>query len=98
MKFPSCSINRWAIIHFFLYTYLGFVFPNNPIRWFFIGVLFEIAEDYLDMDEDTKLYDCVKSKGFWCNGFSKNYINMNPTDPWVNLMGYLVGQTLRTSS
>lgn len=63
-----------------------------------IGLGFELVEDFLSSNDNTKLTDCItKPKQFWCKGVQDGYWYMNPTDPWVNLTGYIVGSAIRTT-
>ena len=84
MKFPECSLDWWSVSHFLLYCYFGFLFPGEPLKWFLMGVGFELFEDYLSSNKETQLCDCSGGKSFWCNGLENDYWYMNPSDPWVN--------------
>lgn len=104
IKFPESSIDWWSISHFLLFGLFGFLMPEYPLTFFGIGVAFELSEDYLSADESTQLATCVvdpstgkKKNKFWCNGIQTDYWYMNPTDPWVNLTGYIIGSAIRTS-
>lgn len=99
VRFPSSSLDWWSVSHFVLFGIFGFLMPNYPLSFFTIGSIFELLEDYLSSDDSTQLCDCktvVKNK-VWCNGIQDDYWYMNPTDPWVNLTGYIVGSAVRST-
>ena len=96
--FPNTALDWWSISHFILFGIFGFCVPNKPLSAFSIGLLFELVEDFLSSNENTKLSDCVTNPiQFWCKGIQDGYWYMNPTDPWVNLTGYIVGSAIRTT-
>ena len=101
-KFPESSLDRWSVSHAMLFGIFGFLIPNRPLSFFTLGVVFELFEDFLSADESTQLVDCKNNKqeafgGIWCNGIQTDYWYMNPTDPWVNLTGYIIGSAIRTT-
>lgn len=98
LKFPNTSLDWWSISHFILFAIFGFCVPNKPLSAFMIGLGFELVEDFLSSNDNTKLTDCItKPKHFWCKGVQDGYWYMNPTDPWVNLTGYIIGSAIRTT-
>ena len=97
MVFPESSIDWWSVSHFLLFGAFGFLIPERPLSAFTLGVGFELVEDFLASNESTQLSDCSDGKGLWCNGIQDDYWYMNPTDPWVNLLGYVTGSAIRTT-
>jgi len=102
-KFPESSIDWWSISHFVLFLICGLIIPGYPLTFFTIGVSFELIEDYLSSNENTLLENCnppTKPNGepkAWCKGLPDGYWYMNPTDPWVNLTGYIIGSAIRST-
>lgn len=99
VKFPESSIDWWSTSHFLLFSICGFIFPEYPLTFFGIGVGFELFEDYLSSDKNTMLANCKNNRKnkVWCKGIQDGYWYMNPTDPWVNLTGYILGSAIRTT-
>jgi hypothetical protein len=100
-KFPSCSIDWWSVSHFMLFSIFGFLIPSYPLTFFTLGLGFEFIEECLASDDNKKLVDCkdpANKEGNIICKFSINdgYWYMNPSDPWVNLTGYIVGSAIRT--
>jgi hypothetical protein len=96
--FPKSSIDLWSVSHFLLFLACGILMPSKPLTFFTIGCVFELFEDCLSSKNTTQLVDCVSNgKSMWCKGLETDYWYMNPTDPWVNLTGYIIGSAIRTS-
>lgn len=98
VQFPNCSLDWWSVSHFVLFMLCGFIIPGRPLTFFSIGVGFELFEDYLASNDSTQLASCVGEgmNKIWCNGYQDGYWYCNPTDPWVNLTGYIIGSAIRT--
>ncbi len=101
-KFPACSIDWWSVSHLVLYAIFGFLIPGYPLTFLMIGAGFEILEDGLSSDGTTQLVDCMnsrnKQKNIMCQGsINDDYWYMNPSDVWVNLIGYVIGSAVRTT-
>jgi hypothetical protein len=95
--FPQTGLDWWSVSHFVLFALFGWCVPGRPLAAFSIGVAFELLEDFLASNGSTRLADCGRNPDiFWCKGIQNDYWYMNPTDPWVNLTGYIVGSALRT--
>ena len=100
-KFPSCSLDWWSVSHFMLFGIFGFLIPEYPLSFFLLGAGFEVVEDCLSSDSTTQLADCtngeVKRENFVCKwSINDDYWYCNPSDPWVNLTGYIIGSAIRT--
>lgn len=101
IKFPESSIDWWSVSHFMLYAIIGYIIPGHPLTFFTIGLSFELFEDYLSSNQNTQLCDCndqaknqLGAGSFWCQGYEDGYWYMNPTDPMINLLGYVVGSSI----
>lgn len=98
---PECTINFWSVLHFLLFAVFGFIMPHHALKFFILGGVFELIEDYLAPNSDKQYADCTIStnpdgtKKFWCNGIEDDYWYSNPSDWWVNLVGYAVGEASR---
>jgi hypothetical protein len=101
-KFPECSLDWWSVSHFCLFALFGFLIPEYPLTFFALGMGFELVEDGLSSDQTTQLANCANSAVkatnpmCWCS-INNDYWYMNPSDPWVNLTGYIVGSAIRTT-
>jgi hypothetical protein len=96
--FPKCDIDWWSVSHVLLYAICGILVPDRPLTFFTLGLGFELLEDYLSRNEDTQLVDCKNNpNSLWCNGIETDYWYMNPSDPWMNLTGYIIGSAIRTT-
>ena len=95
--FPGAHVDLWSLGHFLLYVIFGFFVPERHLTFFVIGGTFELIEDYMASNELTQLAKCTSKDRFWCKGAEDGYHYMNPTDPWVNLTGYVVGSAVRTT-
>jgi len=105
LEIPSTILDWWSLSHFFLFAAFGYLMPNMHMRFFMLGLLFEIFEDGLSSDQTTQIVDCTDSKTknqsvigkIFCRGWPDSYWYMAISDPIVNLCGYVVGSSLRTS-
>jgi hypothetical protein len=95
----NVTFDCWSVLHFLLFAFIGFVKPNYPLSFFTLGCLFEIFEDCLSSDENTKLVLCPSKgiKNIMCNGIQDGYWYGKADDIFSNLIGYIVGQSFRTS-
>ena len=80
------------------------VFTRYPLAFFTAGVFFEIFEDGMASDETTQLVNCTYKKernsvigGIMCNGVQDGYWYGKVDDIFMNLLGYVVGQAIRTT-
>jgi len=101
-KVESFNLDWWSVTHFMLFAFFGFVMPGYPLSFFSLGVLFEVFEDGMSSDETTQLVDCTGKKDkfihtIMCNGFPDSYWYGKADDVVVNLLGYIVGQAIRTT-
>ena len=99
--FPEAEIDWWSVSHLLFYGIIGFLIPDYPLSFFVLGAGFELLEDCLSADKTTQLANCMnpktKKSNFICWGsVQDDYWYMNPTDPWVNLTGYVIGSAVRT--
>jgi hypothetical protein len=105
VKIPPIVLDWWSLFHFLLFAVFGFLIPNRHLAFFTIGLLFEIFEDGMSSDSTTQLVKCTDPKikhetmigGIFCRGWNDSYWYMAISDPIVNLCGYVVGSSLRTS-
>jgi hypothetical protein len=98
------TIDYWSISHLLLFMAFGILEPNNHFKFFMLGVGFEVFEDCLSSDESSQLFECkdpeVKDSFFgsiFCNGIQDDFWYGKFDDIWVNLIGYTIGSSLRTS-
>jgi hypothetical protein len=96
-KFIDCDF--WSLTHFGLFFYLGYRRPNQFWLYFIIGVGWELIEDYLSSNKDTKLINCLlprNQKHLWCNGIQDDYWYGKYDDILFNTAGFLLGALLKT--
>jgi len=97
---PKFDIDGWSITHFVLFMLFGFVQPGYPLTFMAVGVGWELFEDYLSADENTKLVSCSTDKGmlrnFMCNGIQDGYWYGKWDDILCNTLGYVIGSSIRT--
>ena len=100
-KLPKSSIDYWSLSHLLLFGLFGFIIPNQHFSFLTIGVAWELFEDYLCNDRDTQLVDCKikenKQESFWCNGLNDDYWYANYSDIFSNIVGYVIGSSIRTT-
>lgn len=94
-------LDWWSLSHFLFFAVLGYWFPNNLGFFFIFGIFWELLEDFLAKDTDTRLVDCSHKKNssfakFWCNGYQDGYWYGKADDVAVNMTGYLAGWGLHT--
>ena len=97
-------LDWWSVSHFLLFAFFGFVKPGYPLAFFTAGVFFEIFEDGMASDETTQLVNCTHKKernsvigGILCNGVQDGCWYGKVDDIFMNLLGYVVGQAIRTT-
>jgi hypothetical protein len=99
IKLPATTIDWWSISHLIVYGIFGFLLPNYHATFLLLGTGFEIFEDALCSDENTQLVDCKNNKSHLMCLFSRNndYWYGKWDDVFINLLGYTVGSSLRTT-
>jgi hypothetical protein len=98
----SIVVDWWSISHAVYFAVLGWWFPNH--FWFFLlfGTAWELIEDYLSKDGDTKLVNCENKENknkfvqMWCNGIQDDYWYGKADDILMNTIGFLIGAGLKT--
>lgn len=96
---PSSTVDYWSLAHFVWYFAFGFIYPNYPLNFTMLGIIWEVVEDYLASDSNKQLVNCTSDKiNFWCNGIQDGYWYGKWDDVIFNTFGYLVGQALRNRS
>ena len=92
------TFDYWSVSHFLLFAFIGFVKPHHQLSFFTIGCLFELFEDGMASDENTQIVNCINNnKNIMCNGIQDGYWYGKADDVIVNLFGYIVGQSIRTT-
>lgn len=79
-EYSIFKINGWHLTHFLLYSALGFLFPENRGRFFFLGIAWEVFEDITG-----KMYRNVYNDRWWIG---------DVRDIVANMLGYETGQFL----
>lgn len=102
MNVPSCILDGWSIIHFFIFFAFGFIEPNRHLLFATLSIVFEAFEDSMASDANTQLIDCKKNKNsllgkIHCNGYEDSYWYGKWDDVIINILGYIVGSSIRTS-
>ena len=107
LKIPLVSIEKvnidlWSVTHLMLFAFFGFVKPGYPLSFFTCGVIFEVFEDLMASNKTTQMFDCVTKKesligNFVCNGYDDSYWYGKIDDIFINLLGYVIGQSIRTT-
>jgi len=80
----------------------GFLKPGYSLTFFTMGVIFEVFEYGLSSDKNTQLVNCIDNKKnilskILCRGIEDSYWYAKIDDIAVNLIGYIVGQAIRTT-
>ncbi len=98
------DIDWWSVTHLLLYMLIGFIKPGFTLTFFVIGILFEVFEDMCASDSATQLLDCVNPAKknsicgkIMCNGFDDSYWYGKFDDIFANLLGYVIGNSIRTT-
>lgn len=98
---PETKLDMWSVSHTFLYAIFGFILPNRPILFLLLGASFELFEDCLSSDSKTQLTDCTtcdKDAKFMCStSINDGYWYAKWDDIFINLLGYVVGSSIRTT-
>lgn len=99
VKLPGTTLDWWSVSHFLLFGFLGFVLPNRHFSFLMLGAAFELVEDMLSSDNTTQLADCrTKKEGIMCAlSINDDYWYAKWDDVFVNLLGYTVGSSVRTT-
>ena len=93
------DIDWWSVSHFLLFAFFGFVKPHYALSFFVGGALFELFEDGMSSDKTTQTVTCDGNndtliKKIMCNGFEDSYWYGKIDDIAMNLIGYVVGQSI----
>jgi len=96
------DVDSWSIAHFMLYMAIGFVVPNYPLSFLILGIGWEVLEDVLATDKNTKLVNCLNDKDglhkkIMCNSPLNGFWIADFDDLLFNMVGYLIGSAIRTS-
>ena len=99
---PSCVLDWWSVLHFLLFAIFGFIEPNRHLLFSTLSIVFETFEDGMSSDTNTQLIDCKKNKNsllgkIQCNGYEDSYWYGKWDDVFVNILGYIIGSSIRTS-
>lgn len=101
VKLPGTTFDWWSVSHAVLFGIFGFLMPNYHTSFFLLGTGFEIVEDMLSGDESTQLADCMTSdkdtKVMCMLSINDDYWYAKWDDVFVNLLGYTLGSSLRTT-
>jgi hypothetical protein len=102
LRVPEGSLDWWSVSHLCLYAIFGFLIPNYHTTFFLAGTCFEIVEDMLSSDATTQLADCMspntKASNIMCQfSINDDYWYSATSDIYVNLIGYTLGSSLRTT-
>ena len=90
----------WSLSHLLLYMVFGFFKPGYATTFFLLGVGFELFEDFLSSDKNTQLVKCPNNGimgKIMCNGIQDGYWYGKADDIAFNLIGYVFGNSLRTT-
>jgi hypothetical protein len=98
----SFDLDYWSVSHFMLFAAIGFIKPDHAFTFFSLGVLFEILEDGLSSSKTTKIINCTKNSdknsfigSIMCSGYDDSYWYSKIDDIFINLLGYVTGQSIR---
>lgn len=89
----------WSLTHFGLFAYFGYLRPSQFWKYFVFGVLWEMIEDYLSSNKETKLVNCTSTNNknhIWCNGMKDGYWYGKYDDIIFNSVGFLTGAYIST--
>ena len=97
VQVPSFTIDWWSASHFMLFAFIGFVIPKRTTEAIIVGTGWEIFEDFMASDKHTQLADCKKEgHSIWCHGVQDSYWYGKWDDIFMNTLGYVVGNEIRT--
>lgn len=101
VKLPATTFDWWSVSHAVLFGIFGFLIPNYHTTFFALGAGFEIVEDMLSSDRTTQLADCMsasKKQKIMCKfSINDDYWYAKWDDVFVNLAGYSLGSSLRST-
>ena len=101
VKLPATTFDWWSISHAVWFGLFGFIIPNRQMSFFALGTGFEIVEDMLSSDHSTQLDDCMapnKEERIMCKfSINDDYWYAKWDDVFVNLLGYTIGSSIRTT-
>lgn len=98
IKLPATTIDWWSISHAVLYAIFGLLIPDRHLAFFTLGACFEVFEDMLSSNSTTQLTDCSNKDGVMCMfSIDDDYWYAKWDDIFVNLLGYTVGSSIRTT-
>jgi len=87
-------IDGWIISHVLLYTFLGYRFPNKLMFFTFVGIFWEIIENFLSTKTDNiKLFGMYLVKND--NSINKDWWYGRSIDIAANTLGYSIGEMLK---
>ena len=96
LKKEIVALDGWSFSHIGFYMILGYWFPNKFWQFLFMGIVWELLEDFLSNNSDTKLVDCKKyPNSFWCNGNKDSFWYGKIEDVGMNIVGFIIGAYLR---
>ena len=94
------DLDGWSITHLLFFMFLGYRFPNYFFEAFLAGAFWELLEEYLGENRPS-----------WMGGFGdcslstdqlkkshKNWWFGRASDLIVNMIGFVIGQYLRTGT
>lgn len=97
-KLHICDLNGWSLMHFGLFTYIGYRFPSRIIEAMVAGILWELWEHW-----------CGETRPRWMGKFGDCILTTDhediPQEKWwygrysdliMNLSGFMVGQSIKT--
>lgn len=91
------TIDYWSVTHYILYGTFGFLVPNHAFEFFILGGCFELFEDYMSSKKNRQYLSQVGDIDNNNEIEEKNYWYSNPSDWWINLIGYATGEFIRHS-
>ena len=89
LKLDEVVFDGWSALHFMLFAFFGFVKPGHPLTFFMLGAAFEVFEDGMASEKNTKFIHGI-SYG------NDSYWYCKADDLFSNLIGYVIGQAMRT--
>ena len=101
IKLPSTTLDWWSVSHAVLFGLFGFLVPGYHFSFFMLGTGFEVFEDMLSGDATTQLADCMtpdKHTKLMCKlSINDDYWYAKWDDVFVNLLGYTIGSSIRST-
>jgi hypothetical protein len=102
-KFAKCNgCDYWGILHTLFFTLLGFLFPNQHLKYLMLGILWEVIEAIIGCVNSGDVF--INLFGGWGVKTKENSARFGDawyygrlSDVFFNTVGYNIGSSLRNN-